>query len=112
MCFALQLNFSASFNYVVVSSWLHASIDAKAGGYPPFQKNVVVSSLFPLFRMLEHSFNIISWSLRGLNYPDCHTAVSEIIAASSCNVLCIQESKLQVIDNATTANIGGFRSLV
>jgi exonuclease III len=52
---------------------------------------------------------LLSWNVRGLNDPDRCSTVSESISASSCSIACLQESKLQNIDAASAAFVGGFR---
>jgi exonuclease III len=52
---------------------------------------------------------LLCWNVRGLNDPDRCSTVSESIAASSCSIACLQESKLQNIDTTTAAFVGGSR---
>jgi exonuclease III len=52
---------------------------------------------------------LLSWNVYGLNDPDRCSTVSESILASSCSIACLQESKLQNIDAASDAFVGGFR---
>jgi hypothetical protein len=59
--------------------------------------------------MSEQELVWLIWNVRGLNDDDRKTTVSFTIASSSCHIACLQESKLQVIDAATAALIGGFR---
>lgn len=67
-----------------------------------------------LFRLLpicnpDVSLAILCWNVCGLNCPDRRVTVHETIAASSCHLVCLQESKLQVIDPFTAAYLGGQR---
>jgi exonuclease III len=59
--------------------------------------------------MNEQDLVFLVWNVRGLNDDDRKTTVSSTIASSSCHIACLQESKLQSIDAATAATIGGFR---
>ena len=59
--------------------------------------------------MLEQNLAILCWNVRGLNCPDRQATVHETIAASSCHLVCIQESKLQTIDAHVAAYLGGHR---
>lgn len=59
--------------------------------------------------MLEQPVNILCWNVRGLNCLDRRTTVHETIAASSCQIVCLQESKLDNVDKFTAAYLGGFR---
>jgi exonuclease III len=53
--------------------------------------------------------SFLCWNVRGLNDPDRCTTMNESIAASTCTIACLQESKLQNFDAAATAFTGGFR---
>lgn len=59
--------------------------------------------------MLEQPVNILSWNIRGVNDPDRRATVNETISASSCQIVCLQESKLENIDCYTAAFLGGQR---
>ena len=63
----------------------------------------------PSYTMNLQELIMLIWNVRGLNDPDRHTAVNETPAASSCHIACLQESKLQSIDAATAAFVGGYR---
>jgi hypothetical protein len=54
--------------------------------------------------------SVLEPNVRGLNDPDRCTTMNESIAASTCTIACLQESKLQNFDAAAaTAFTGGFR---
>ena len=53
--------------------------------------------------------SVLSWNPRGLNDPDRRTAVHTTIAASSCHIVCLQETKLAHVDQFTAAFLGGHR---
>lgn len=59
--------------------------------------------------MLEQQINFLSWNVRGLNCPDRRAAVHATIASSSCHVVCLQETKLNNVDQFTAAFLGGHR---
>ena len=59
--------------------------------------------------MLEQNISTLCWNVRGLNCPERRATVHETIAASSCHLVCLQETKLQVIDPFTAAYLGGQR---
>ena len=61
------------------------------------------------FPMLGQPVNFISWNVRGLNYPDRRATVHETIAATSCHLACLQETKLAAMDQFTAAFLGGAR---
>jgi hypothetical protein len=47
--------------------------------------------------MLEHTVNFLGWNVRGLNDQDRKDTVHETVAASSCHIVCLQETKLASI---------------
>ena len=59
--------------------------------------------------MLDQNISILCWNVRGLNCPERTATVHETIATSSCHLVCLQETKLQVIDPFTAAYLGGQR---
>lgn len=50
---------------------------------------------------------ILSWHVRGLGRPSKRNFVKDIILSSQANIVCIQESKLQDLNNSTLRSIGG-----
>lgn len=48
--------------------------------------------------VLLRTWNVLCWNVRGLNSPDKHLALSNAINSSGCDVICIQESKMQSFD--------------
>jgi exonuclease III len=48
--------------------------------------------------MSNHNVDIISWNVRGLNSPHRCLAVHETLADNPCQIACLQETKLQLID--------------
>ncbi|XP_073359879.1 uncharacterized protein [Aegilops tauschii subsp. strangulata] len=61
------------------------------------------------YKMLEQPINFLSWNVRGLNCPGRRTTVNATIASSSCHVVCLQETKLDNVDQFTAALVGGQR---
>jgi exonuclease III len=61
--------------------------------------------------MIEQTINILGWNVRGLNDQDRKDTVHETIAASSCHIVCLQETKLECIFAFDACYIGGNRLL-
>jgi exonuclease III len=59
--------------------------------------------------MLSTIFNILCWNVRGLNDPDRCSTVNEIVATSTCHIVCLQETKLESVSPADAYFIGGNR---
>jgi exonuclease III len=59
--------------------------------------------------MLELNINVLNWNPRGLNCPRRRDVVGDLIAATSCHLVCLQEMKLENVDQFTAAQLGGFR---
>lgn len=59
--------------------------------------------------MLDQPINVLSWNIRGLNDPAHRSTVNEMIVASLCHLVCLQEMKLDSVDRFTTAFLGGNR---
>jgi exonuclease III len=59
--------------------------------------------------MLELNINIMNWNPRGLNCPKRRDVVSDLVASSSCQIVCLQESKMEHVDAFTAAHLGGHR---
>jgi exonuclease III len=59
--------------------------------------------------MCDFAINILCWNERGLNDPNRRTTVSETIADTSCHIVCLQETKLELVDQLIAASIGGTR---
>ena len=57
--------------------------------------------------MLVQPINVMCWNVRGLNCPDRRATVSATIAASSCHIVCLQETKLHNVDIFTASFLGG-----
>ena len=59
--------------------------------------------------MLDHNINVLNWNPRGLNCPKRRDVVCDLVASSSCQIVCMQESKLENVDAFTAAHLGGYR---
>jgi exonuclease III len=59
--------------------------------------------------MCDYNINFMSWNPRGLNCPKRRDVVSDLLASTSCQIVCLQETKLQNVDSFTTAHLGGHR---
>jgi exonuclease III len=59
-----------------------------------------------LFRMLAQLI-LLNWNVRGLNDRARRSVVRDLAVTSGCSILCIQESKLGVIDDYEKAEIAG-----
>lgn len=58
---------------------------------------------------MNESLSILNWNVRGLNCPNRRATIHETIAATPCNLVCLQEMKLATIDQFTTSFLGGQR---
>jgi exonuclease III len=59
--------------------------------------------------MALNNIQLISWNVRGLNAPARCLAMHEMIAAAPCNLVCLQETKLQMIDLALATFLGAYK---
>jgi exonuclease III len=48
---------------------------------------------------MDCSFEILYWNVRGLNDPTKRDAVREFVASLRVSVICLQDTRLDVIDN-------------
>jgi hypothetical protein len=54
----------------------------------------------PVHMANNHNQVLINWNVRGLNNPARRQVVREIINEHRCRIVCLQESKLQSVDDA------------
>ena len=47
--------------------------------------------------MSVNDLELVCWNVRGLNNPAKRKAVREFISSVKCNIVCLQETKLQVL---------------
>jgi hypothetical protein len=59
--------------------------------------------------MSDYEINIVCCNVRGPNDPDCRATMLETISNASCHIVCLQESKLEIVDPFIGASIGGQR---
>ena len=59
--------------------------------------------------MSEPFLNIVDWNTRGLNDQARKDTVHAMFTSTPCHIACLQETKLDFIDHATAAYIGGSR---
>ncbi|PNT63325.1 hypothetical protein BRADI_4g14215v3 [Brachypodium distachyon] len=57
--------------------------------------------------MSIHNVNLLCWNVRGLNNPARRSAVCDIIRDTHATVVCIQETKLQLVDGRLIRDILG-----
>ena len=61
------------------------------------------------FVMIIPKVNFLCWNVRGLNDPDRRATVHETIASTSCHIVCLQETKMENIDQYIASYLGGNR---
>jgi exonuclease III len=59
--------------------------------------------------MDRNNLQLISWNVRCLNAAACCLAVHETITATPYQLLCLQETKLQMIDQSLAAFLGAYK---
>jgi exonuclease III len=59
--------------------------------------------------MNNPNIEIISWNVCGLNVADCCLAVHESLAATPCQIVCLQETKLHTVDPSLAAFLGAYK---
>ena len=69
----------------------------------------LMSLMWPLFAMNENNICILNWNVCGLNCPDRRSTVHETIDATPCNIVCLHETKLAVVDPFVASYLGGQR---
>lgn len=48
---------------------------------------------------MDFNPSLVCWNVRGLNNPAKRKAVKEFLATTKINIVCLQETKMDVIDN-------------
>lgn len=64
----------------------------------------VLSPSFAWLNMNSQNWNILCWNVRGFNGSDKWNVVRSKIEESGCSIICIQESKREVIDTLFIRN--------
>jgi exonuclease III len=59
--------------------------------------------------MNSPNVEIILWNVRGLNATDRCLAVHETLAATSCQIVCLQETKPHTVDLSLAAFLGPYK---
>jgi exonuclease III len=59
--------------------------------------------------MNSPNVEIISWNVCGLNSTDRCLAVHETLAATPCQIVCLQETKLHNVDPSLAAFLGAYK---
>lgn len=59
--------------------------------------------------MTTSSFETICWNVRGLNSAARCVTVHELLSATTCHFVCLQETKLANIDGSLAAFLGGYK---
>ena len=59
--------------------------------------------------MLEKDFSIFNWNPRGLNDVKRRDVVCDLVQSPPSHLVCLQETKLQNVDDFTAAHLGGHR---
>ncbi|XP_010230205.1 uncharacterized protein LOC104582388 [Brachypodium distachyon] len=57
--------------------------------------------------MSQHNVNLVCWNVRGLNNPSRRAAVRDLIHDTHTTIICIQETKLQVVDDRLIRDLLG-----
>ena len=52
---------------------------------------------------------LLNWNVRGLHYPVKRRSVAKLIAELSCNIVCLQETKLEHFDKMIVSEVVGSR---
>ena len=58
---------------------------------------------------MNESLSVLNWNVRGLNFTNRCATVHETIAATPCNLVCLQETKLSAVDPFLASLLGGQR---
>ena len=58
---------------------------------------------------MSESIKIFCWNVRGLNSPARREALLHLVQVSNPTILCIQETKLSVIDSSLASEFLGHR---
>ncbi|KAF0935948.1 hypothetical protein E2562_037438 [Oryza meyeriana var. granulata] len=55
------------------------------------------------------NLDLISWNVRGLNSDACCSVVHELIIETKCNLACLQEMKLRIVNDTLSQYLGGYK---
>ena len=59
--------------------------------------------------MINQNLSILSWNVRGLNCPGRRSTIRETILATPCHLVCLQETKIELVDPFIASYLGGQR---
>ena len=66
---------------------------------------VVLGILVIFIITMIREWNILNWNIRGLNDPKKWTTIANKIEESQCSIICLQETKKEIIDFPFLKNI-------
>lgn len=58
---------------------------------------------------MVQNVDLISWNVRGLNSAVRCNTVHELMRETKCNIVCLQETKLQNMDGSLARFLGGYK---
>lgn len=61
--------------------------------------------------MSQHHCQILSWNVSGLNDGARHDVVQELIRDTGSTIVCLQDTKLEVVDQSVVARTLGAKFL-
>ena len=60
--------------------------------------------------MIDQNCVMVNWNVRGLNNPARRKVVRDLVTDQGCTIVCLQETKKQLIDDATICEAWGRNS--
>ena len=54
-------------------------------------------------------FKTLVWNVRGLNSPACRNVVAQVVAAANPSVVCLQETKMEVVTLDVVRHCLGYK---
>ena len=83
---------------------MHVSVLFSVRKRAPFSDGYCGWVSVTLSSIMNKDWSILNWNIRGLNDPKKWTAIRNKIEESNCAILCIQETKREVIDSRFLQN--------
>jgi hypothetical protein len=62
-----------------------------------------------LVLMAQHNCQILNWNVRGLNEGARQDAVNELVRSTGATIVCLQETKMQLLDQNVVARTVGTK---
>jgi exonuclease III len=59
--------------------------------------------------MAQHNCQILNWNVRGLNEGARQDAVNELVRSTGATIVCLQETKMQLLDQNVVARTVGTK---